>query len=72
MKKAVLGWAWSQIDRRDSRFVSVLLRNKDQSVVLAFPKPIGWNGMRAVDQALVRRMLSEAANEPWEVPPPAA
>ena len=71
MKKAVLAWAWSQIDRRDSGLVSVMLRNKDQSIVLAFPRPAGWHGRHAADQEVVRRILSEAANEPWEVPPPA-
>jgi len=68
MKNATEQWTWSQVNRRDTPLLSVLLMKRDQSVVVAFPRPAGWGGRSEADEQHVRTLLLDAANQNWTVP----
>ena len=70
MKRTRGKWTWSQLDRRDSDIISIMLMKKNQSIAVILPRPPGWVGDRTEDREYVRTLLFEAAEEPWSLPQP--
>jgi len=70
MKRARGKWTWSQLDRKDSETISVMLLKNNQSIAVILPRPAGWVGTRTEDRELIRSLLFEAAEEPWAAAAP--
>jgi hypothetical protein len=68
MKNATEQWTWSQVNRRDTPLVSIMLTKRDFSAAVTFPRPAGWAGSGEADQNHVRSLLLEAANQNWTAP----
>lgn len=68
MNRARGKWTWSQLDRRDSETISVMLLKNGQSIAIIVPRPAGWVGNRTEDREYIRGLLFEAAEQPWSEP----